>query len=366
MRRFIERAGADPAGASAEARAALGLPDTLTGMRVFKAFLLIVQSRLAEARTELEAVGVMDPSMIWPAYRLLALVFKYFNAGLPLHELPQFGIPPVLAFYQAHPWHPDAQRALLDMLLYLGSVDSVAQVLPLLEPEHFADDLAEYHEYRRRLDEYAESCVLSVALVTWQRPAHLRHTLEQLRAALWSTDYEILVGVNDDWPATRAVLAECGVERVVVNPAGNTGIDFYRTLFPQAGGRYLLEIDDDIQVFPRHFDRDLIAALEADPALGAVGHWPTCYHHLPTGTLQPEVPRVHHMEARLGKPFGIGPVSGACTGMRRRDFLTINGFGRATLSRHSGEEMQLARKLALRGQYTGVFFDQGLEVKVIG
>lgn len=365
LQRFIEQAGADPVGASAAVRQAFGLPDTLGGIRVFKAFLLIVQSKLGEARGLLEQAGVEDPAMIWPAYRLLALVFKYFNIGLPFQDLPQFGIDPVLAFYRAHPHHPDAQRALLDMLLYFGRGDSLAQILPQVDARHCGAEIAAYHDYRHRLEHYHERCTLSIVLLTWQRPQHLRHTLARLREALWCDDVEIVVGVNDDWPETRAVLAEAGVDRVLVNPAGNTGIHFYRELFLQAGGRYLIETDDDIAVFPQHFDRDIIAALEADPSLGVVGHWPSRYHHLPSGSLQPEVPRVHHLHTVLGKPFGAGPVSGACAGMRRHDFLTHNGFDRVTLSKHSGEEMQLARKMALYGKYTGVFFDQGLEVKIV-
>jgi hypothetical protein len=50
--------------------------------------------------------------------------------------------------------------------------------------------------------------------------------------------------------------------------------------------------------------------------------------------------------------------------MRRRDYLMINGLSRATLSRHSGEEPQLIRKLALYGRQSGVIFDQGLLVNV--
>jgi hypothetical protein len=364
LQRFIERVGSDPTGAGLMAREALGLPDTMTGMSVYKAFLLIVQSRLDEARPLLEQAGVQDPSMIWPAYRLLALVFKYFNTGLPFHELPQYGMGPVVAFYRAHPNHPDAHRALIDLLLYFGSVESLTNILPTVDPACFAADIDEYHAYLHRLDAYHDSCTLSIVLVTGQQPSALRHTLAGLREALWCDDVEIVAGVNDDWPQTRAVLAEAGVDRVVVNPAGNTGIDFYQALFPLAGGRYLLQIGDSIQAFPLHFDRDLIDALESDPALGAVGHWPARYH-LSGGGHQPALPPMHQMQSLLDRPFGVGPVSGTCTGMRRHDFLTINGFGRATLSRQTGTEMQLARKLALRGQHTGVFFDRGLEVNIV-
>lgn len=364
MQRFIRESGHDRQRALAMARAALGETDSAAGLRVLQGFLLLVQLKLTEARAVLLQAGLEDPEKIRMAYGLIAMVYKYFNTGLPFAELAQYGMAPTVGFYRQFPDHPDAQRAILDLLLYFGRADSIGQMLPRLVPGRFDAELAEYREYCRRLADYRDRQQLSIVLLACQRPDPLRHTLDCLRRALWCDDVEIIAGVDDDRPGIRAVLDEAGVDRVVVNPAGKGASRFYRDLFPQAQGRYLIGIGDDLAALPPAFDRDIIQALEQDESLGAVGHWPARYHHLPGETVDPALPSLHFPHEKLGKRFGAGPVSRACFGLRRRDFLQFNGFGRATLSRESGEEMQLSRKLSVYGKYTGVFFDQGLEVRI--
>lgn len=364
MQRFIKRFQHDPQGALAQVRAVLGETGSAAGQRLLQGFLLLTQLKPAEARPLLLQAGLADPGKIRVAYGLIAMVYKYFNTGLPFAELAQYGMASAVGFYRQFPDHPDAQRALLDLLLYFGRADSIGQMLPGLVPGHFDAELAEYRTYCQRLDDYRDRYPLSIVLLTRRRPDALRDTLASLRRALWCDDVEIIAGVNDDWPETRSTLAEAGVDREVVNPAGNTSIHFYRDLFPQAQGKYLIEISDAIMAFPPAFDRDIIQALEQDESLGAVGHWPVRYHHVPDGRVTPALPSVHFPHEKLGKPFGAGPVSGACVGLRRHDFLQFNGFGRATLSSESSETMQLSRKLSVYGKYTGVFFDQGLEVKL--
>lgn len=361
---YLARVGSDPAGANQIVRKALGAPQGESGDQILMAFQLVTLQRLDEAAALLLQLGLKDPALIPPVYQVLAMVFKYLTTGQPLPTLAMYGMNPVVAFYRQYPGHPAAQRALVDLLLYFGRVDSLENVLSNVDPRAFSAEIGDYQQCRHRLVSYQDRCQLSIVLITWQRPEHLRHTLQQLRESLWSTDVEIVIGVNDDWDETREVIREAGISKVLFNTS-NTGINFYRDVFPLAEGRFLIEIDDDIAAFPHHFDKAIIEALESDPELGLVGHWPERYHLLATGEQQAGLAPMHQMEERFGKSFGIGPVSGACAGMRRQDFLQINGFSRATLSAMSGEEMQLIRKLSVHGKVSGVFFNQGLEVKVL-
>ncbi len=361
---YLARVGSDPAGANQIVRKALGAPHGESGDQLLMAFQLVTLQRLDEAAALLLQLGLKDPALIPPVYQVLAMVFKYLTTGQPLPTLAMYGMNPVVAFYRQYPGHPAAQRALVDLLLYFGRVDSLTNVLANVDPRAFSAEIGDYQQCRHRLASYQDRCQLSIVLITWQRPEHLRHTLQQLRESLWSTDVEIVIGVNDDWEATREVIREAGISKAVFNTS-NTGINFYRDVFPLAEGRFLIEIDDDIAAFPPHFDKAVIEALESDPELGLVGHWPERYHLLATGEQQAGLAPMHQMQERFGMPFGIGPVSGACAGMRRQDFLQINGFSRATLSAMSGEEMQLIRKLSVHGKVSGVFFNQGLEVKVL-
>jgi len=296
-------------------------------------------------------------------YAIAAAVFKYFNAGMPIADLARFGVDLMLQVYQAHPGLLAAQRGLLDMLLYLGCAEDVERILAQVDPAPLQAELHELESLRHKRRTYVERCKLSVALITYQRPAMLRHTLAILQQSLAETDVEIVLGVNDDWPETRQIVEQSGIGKVLYSP-GNIGINLYQQLFDLAEGQYLLEIDDDIAAFPAGFDRQIIACLEARPDLGLVGHWPSGFIEAGSGRRLGSAEARHARSEVAGLPFGIGPVAGACAGMRRRDYLMINGLSRATLSRHSGEEPQLIRKLALYGRQSGVIFDQGLLVNV--
>lgn len=358
---YAEQYRTDPAGARERVLAAFDLPGDLNDDLLLCALLLLAGCRFDDARPLLQQVGESAPEKIPAVYAALASVFKYFNRGLAIGELAAYGIDPLLAIYRRHPSRVEAQRAMLDMLLYFGLADDAAVVLEQGDRAALADEARELADYRSRLDGYAERCRLSVVLLTYRRPALLRHTLTALRAALAERDVEIIVGVNDDLAETRQVLAEAGVDRVLCN-THNTGLNFYRQVFAEAGGRYLLEIDDDVAAFPPGFDRQIIACLETRGDIGLVGHWPAGFLDARDGTPQPAVTASHERSLVAGLPFGFGPVAGVCAGMRRRDYLEINGLARASLGKHSGEEPQLIRKLALRGKLSGVIFDQGLQV----
>ncbi|GGY29696.1 glycosyltransferase family 2 protein [Paludibacterium paludis] len=362
---YLDQVGSHPAEANSQLSRALGVDDSPIRERILLAFQLVASLRLPEAARVLKEVGLENPDWIPHVYPVLAMVFKYITSGPSVQELATFGIEPVMAFYRQYPDHPEAQRALIDMLLYFGRLESLSTVLAQADLNRFVAEVGDYQQLRYRLDNYRDRCRLSIVLVTWQRPEHLRHTLERLKAALWCDDVEIVIGVNDDWQATLDVITQFGIDKVRVNDR-NGGINFYKEIFPLAEGEYLIEIDDDIEAFPHHFDKDIIEALQSDASLGYVGHWPQRYLLQVSGRQLPGLEPMHLMTPRLGKPFGIGPVSGACAGMRRKDFVRMNGFGRATLSSQSGEEMQIIRKLSLYGMVSGVFFDQGLEVRVVG
>jgi hypothetical protein len=358
---FARQQAEDPSAARACVNRAFGLGDGLNDDLVRYAMLLLSAGRLQEARQLLLQVGLGDPDKFGAIYRILAAVFKYFNAGLPIDELAGFAIEPMLQIYRTYPQSPAVQAAMLDMLLYLGLPDECEQVLAQVDPNRFIQERSELSAYRERLAGYRDACRLSVVLITYRRPAMLRHTLQTLRATLAETDVEVIVGVNDDLAETRQVLQQERVDRLLVN-TGNTGIEFYKQIFAAARGEFLLEIDDDIGALPAGFDRQITDCLVARPDLGLVGHWPVGFIDATNGAAVPPVTAAHVRDTVAGLPFGYGPVAGVCAGLRRRDFLAVNGFARATLSHVSGEEPQLIRKLALHGKLSGVIFDQGLQV----
>lgn len=358
---YAEDHRSQPEEAKAAVCAAFGLPGDLNDELLLGAMLLLSCGRFDEAKQLLLQVGLSCPEKIPAVYAIAAAVFKYFNAGMPIRALAEFGIDLMLQLYQARPQHLATQRALLDLLLYFGCADDAEHILAQADATQLSVELQELREYRSRLSGYQPRYKLSVVLITYQRPDLLRHTLQILRSSLAETDVEIIVGVNDDWPATRQVVEQARVDKVLYNES-NTGINLYQQVFALAEGEYLLEIDDDVAAFPPGFDRQIMQCLQARPDLGLVGHWPVGFIDLATSNRHGAVEAAHTCCEVAHLPFGIGPVAGVCAGMRRKDYLLINGLSRATLSRHSGEEPQLIRKMSLYGKLSGVIFDQGLLV----
>ena len=357
---YGSRVGVDAVAARADVLQAFGLAGDSQDDVLLYALLLLCTNRFNEARALLLQLGLAAPAKIGVICNVLAAVFKYFNAGLNIRELAEFGMEPMLAFHQATPQAPGLRRALLDMLLYFGAADDAEHVLAQGGAEHFADEAQELAHYRQRLA-IADRCRLSVVMLTWRRPALLRRTLAALQAALRETDVEIIVGVNDDLAETRAVVEAAGVDQVLFNP-NNVGLELYKPLCDLAQGEYLIEIDDDVDQFPAGFDQQIIDCLDARPDLGLVGHWPASFLDTASGAKLPPAPSFHQRDTVAGLPFGYGPVAGVCAGFRRRDFLTVNGFSHAALTHVSGEEPQLIRKFAVQGRLSGVIFDQGLSV----
>jgi hypothetical protein len=357
---YGSRVAVDAVAARADVLQAFGLAGDRQDDVLLYALLLLCTNRFKEARELLRQLGLAVPDKIGVICNVLAAVFKYFNAGLSIRELAEFGMEPMLAFHQATPRAPGLRRALLDMLLYFGAADDVEHILTQGGAEDFAAEAQELAHYRQRLA-VGDRCRLSVVMLTWRRPALLRRTLEALQGALAETDVEIIVGVNDDLAETRAVVDAAGVDQVLFNPC-NIGLELYKPLFDLAQGRYLIEIDDDVDQFPSGFDRQIISCLEERPDLGLVGHWPVSFLDTASGAKLPPAPSFHQRDSIAGLPFGYGPVAGVCAGFRRRDFLAVNGFSHAALTHVSGEEPQLIRKFAVQGRLSGVIFDQGLSV----
>lgn len=356
---FGAQSKADYPAARAAVCQAFGLAGDQSDDPILYAMLLLNAGRLEEARSVLQEVALAVPAKIPSIYAVFACVFKYFNAGLPIDALAGFAIEPMLQLYQTYPTLPTVQLAMFDMLLYLGLPDECEQLLSQVDGRAFQQEADELATLRARIAQQENACRLSIVLITYQRPELLRHTLRSLRAALHETDVEIVVGVNDDWPQTLQVLQEAEVDVVLSNPS-NTGIEFYKQVFATARGEYLLEIDDDVEHFPPGFDRQIVQCLQQRADLGLVGHWPSGFVDARDGSPLPPAPANHVRETVAALPFGFGPVPGCCAGMRRRDYLAINGFARATLGHQSGEEPQLIRKLAVHGMFSGVIFDQGL------
>lgn len=353
----------DPTAGKTEVLAAFGLQGAdrgdLNDELLFGAIRLLACGRFEESKALLLRVGLAAPEKIPAVYAITATVFKYFNAGMPIGQLVQFGIDLTLQLYQRHPHDGAARHALLDVLLYLGAANDAERILGQTGSAGFEQEAAELQAYRRRMAQDQSACRLSLVLVTYERPQMLRHTLACARAALAESAYEIVIGVNDANPQTRQVIEDAGISKVIYNTS-NTSINLYKQVFALAQGEYIIEIDDDLHALPHGFDRQIIACLQARPDLGLVGHWPSGFVSARSGQRLPQGASNHERCEVAGLPFGIGQVWGMCAGLRRKDFLMINGFARATLSKHSGEEPQLIRKLAVYGRLSGVIFDQGL------
>jgi hypothetical protein len=358
---FGHRIVHDASAARSYASRVFGFAGDRHDQRLLHAMSLLCAGRLAEARDILRQIGLETPARIPAVCNVLAAVFKYFNAGLNIRELAEFGMEPMLAMHKAHPACIELRRALLDLLLYFGCADDAEHLLGQGAVAGFETELQELARYRARLACRIDRCRLSLVVLTWRRPALLQHTLDALRVALAETDVELIIGVNDDLPETRMVVERSGADKVLFSPK-NIGLELYKSLFELAEGQYIIEVDDDVFQFPVGFDRQIIECLEARPDLGFVGHWPVSFVDAVSGASLPPAESLHQRDTVAGHPFGYGPVAGACAGIRREDFLMINGFSRAALTHHSGEEPQLIRKLAVYGRLSGVILDQGLIV----
>ncbi len=359
---YFDRVVNDPEGANESVREVLGLDHSPSSDLVLIAFQKILCSQFREAGQILLDLGISQPAMIGAIYKLLALVFKYLIAGAPISDLAAFGMNHAVSFYYMHPKSLEAQFAILDMLLYFGRAESLGKMIGQVDQERFIEEIAEYQAYLQRQNSYEDRHEVSFVMLAGTDPALLRHTLSVLSHSAWSQSSEVVLGLSEESLEMRLVASEFGVRKIHSGTPG-WGLNQYADIYGMADGKYVIQISNAIESLPLHFDRTLMDALDNDEALGLVGHWPERVHLLKSGTMKPALERMHNEQPRSDKPFGLGPVSGACSAIRRKDFLAINGFARATLSPMSREEIQLIRKLSVYGKVSGVFFDQGLVLR---
>jgi GT2 family glycosyltransferase len=128
---------------------------------------------------------------------------------------------------------------------------------------------------------------LSIVIVTWNGCDDLIRCLEAVSAARGSLDLQIIVVDNASQDATVQTLQQRFPEVELIQNAANVG-------FPRANnqglaralGRHVLLLNPDTEVGPRSL-QSCVAALDADPAVGAVG----CRLLYPDGTPQYECAR---------------------------------------------------------------------------
>lgn len=126
---------------------------------------------------------------------------------------------------------------------------------------------------------------VSVVVVSWNTREYLARCLAAIPVAAPSLAVETIVVDNGSSDGTQAMLAERFSQVCLVQNAENVGFGRGSNIGARASrGRALLFLNSDCELAPSAL-ATMLAALEADPALGGVA----CRLLNPDGTLQPSV-----------------------------------------------------------------------------
>ncbi len=202
-------------------------------------------------------------------------------------------------------------------------------------------------------EEVAQARV-SVLLPTFNRLPYLREGLLSLLAATGPRT-EILVWDNASTDGTRAWLEALAprVPRLRVFLHGeNIGINALAACAREAGGDFLLQVDDDVLHFPPGLVRDMLRIYLSLPILGYLGADVHADRFTDGGRL-PE-----RRSVRVAYPGGptldFGPVGGWCTLTDRRLYDAVGGFLERPGETYFWADADYSRKIRARGRQRGI------------
>lgn len=180
----------------------------------------------------------------------------YFNALLPQVSINCYG-----------PWlgkPPPPPEERLVHLLRLGRIASpgIETLAKSLRPGTLARD---------------ETPLVSIVVVAWNQWAHTRECLDSVFRLTRRPSFEVVLVDNastDETPREGAAWAEREPRLRYVASETNLGFSGGNNLGAEAArGRYLLFLNNDVVVLARDWLRRLVAALEAEERIGAVGQF---------------------------------------------------------------------------------------------
>lgn len=170
---------------------------------------------------------------------------------------------------------------------------------------------------------------ISLGMLTWNRAPMLRDCLRSLYEALDpALSHQIVIIDNASTDETQDVLREYidHPETTILKNPVNAHFATYKKLFPMLKADILVDVDDDVIEFPKHFDRTLLEYMDVFRDYGFLA-LNVVVDDKTTGA-KPAVPYVD--DERTSAKYGgrrmvveEGPAGGWCAAFRRRQFRLI-------------------------------------------
>lgn len=184
---------------------------------------------------------------------------------------------------------------------------------------------------------------ITICILTWNRPKFLEQCIDDiLHKIFYKQDAEILIMDDGSADETEALLKKYANNHLIkiIKRRKHAGISCYKKLFRKAKGEYIIEIDDDVLEFPRHFDKTMVEYMQAYPDYGFLAL--NVIQNEFTNGAKPE--DSHYMEdMRDGKVIQKGPTGGWCACFRKSDYRKVSlRFNLIRLNFKKGEDGTLS------------------------
>lgn len=163
----------------------------------------------------------------------------------------------------------------------------------------------------------------SFVILTWNRKKFLHKCISALTESIGGRDdSEIIVMDNGSDDGTREYLDELKNDPRfrIVRLKKNYGLNAYKKLFRLAKGEFIVEIDDDVILFPNDIATVFDSYMAAFPEFGYLAL--DVIQNEFTNGAKPPAENYQEIE-RDGKVVQDGPTGGWCTCFRRSDYRKI-------------------------------------------
>ncbi|RKH64472.1 glycosyltransferase family 2 protein [Corallococcus llansteffanensis] len=168
--------------------------------------------------------------------------------------------------------------------------------------------------------------VASIVILSWNRPASTRTTLQALSAIPSGVEHEVIVVDNGSGVQTLEVLRELQaqglMDRLVLLPENRGTSPGYNAGFRAADPRsvFCTKLDNDVELLTPNWLGALIAALEENPGIGIASTEITNHEGIQ------QLPIVHLESGQAARDWIGCPAGGAGMTFRRALFDSIGGF----------------------------------------
>jgi GT2 family glycosyltransferase len=170
--------------------------------------------------------------------------------------------------------------------------------------------------------------MISVVVVTCNRPHLLRKCVGNVLARVSELTKQIIVWDNSEDAETKAVLAQLPSDRFTITGCGeNIGVNAYARAFKLANQPYFIELDDDVIDAPAEWDAKLLAGYKNLDRAGYLAadmvNDPdsSCAHCRWYDELHKYTTEMIH-----GQTYHWGPVGGWCSMTSREVYDRVGGF----------------------------------------